>query len=114
MRPCKTYEGVRTRYEDVDLVIVRETTEDIYAGIEFEHGTPDGVALIDWLTAHGQTLPQPDSGISIKPISVSGTRRVFEFAFDFGQARSLHIEVKDTSADRRRVPADPKLRRRSG
>ncbi|MEI8105869.1 MAG: isocitrate/isopropylmalate dehydrogenase family protein [Actinomycetes bacterium] len=90
VRPCKTYEGVRTRYEDVDLVIVRETTEDIYAGIEFEHGTPDGVALIDWLTAHGQTLPQPDSGISIKPISVSGTRRVFEFAFDYARKMGRH------------------------
>ena len=46
VRPCKTYPGVRTRYDDVDLVIVRETTEDIYAGIEFEQGTPDAEELI--------------------------------------------------------------------
>ena len=49
VRPCKTYAGVRTRYDDVDLVIVRETTEDIYAGIEFEQGTPEAEELIAWL-----------------------------------------------------------------
>ena len=85
VRPCKTYAGVRTRYDNVDLVIVRETTEDIYAGIEFEQGTPDAEALIDWLEAHGEHLPQRDSGISIKPISITGTRRVFEFAFDYAR-----------------------------
>ena len=85
VRPCKTYEGVRTRYDDVDLVIVRETTEDIYAGIEFEQGSPDAEELIAWLAAHGERLPQPDSGISIKPVSITGTRRVFEFAFDYAR-----------------------------
>ena len=85
VRPCKTYRGVRTRYEDVDLAIVRETTEDIYAGIEFEQGTDEAEELIEWLSAHGRPLPQPDSGISIKPISITGTRRVFEFAFDYAR-----------------------------
>jgi isocitrate dehydrogenase (NAD+) len=85
VRPCKTYAGVRTRYQDVDLVVVRETTEDIYAGIEFEQGTPDADELIRWLESHGHALPQRDSGISIKPISISGTRRVFEFAFDYAR-----------------------------
>jgi len=83
VRPCKTYPGVRTRYEDVDLVIIRETTEDIYAGIEFEQGTAAAEELTDWLEAHGERLPQRDSGLSIKPISITGTRRVFEFAFDY-------------------------------
>jgi isocitrate dehydrogenase (NAD+) len=85
VRPCKTYEGVRTRYDDVDLVIVRETTEDIYAGIEFEEGTTEAEELIAWLEAHGRKVPQPDSGISIKPTSFTGTRRVFEFAFDYAR-----------------------------
>jgi isocitrate dehydrogenase (NAD+) len=85
VRPCKTYPGVRTRYEDIDLVIVRETTEDIYAGIEFEEGTPAALELTRWLEAHGEKLPQPDSGLSIKPISITGTRRVFEFAFDYAR-----------------------------
>jgi isocitrate dehydrogenase (NAD+) len=82
VRPCKTYQGVRTRYDDVDLIIVRETTEDIYAGIEYEEGSADAVELAAWIEAHGNRLPQPDSGLSIKPISITGTRRVFEFAFD--------------------------------
>jgi isocitrate dehydrogenase (NAD+) len=85
VRPCKTYPGVRTRYEDIDLVIVRETTEDIYAGIEFEEGTPAALELAAWLEAHGEKLPQPDSGLSIKPISITGSRRVFEFAFDYAR-----------------------------
>jgi isocitrate dehydrogenase (NAD+) len=81
VRPCKSYAGVRSRFDDVDLVIVRENTEDLYAGIEYEQGTEDARELIDWIEQHGGKL-RHDSGISIKPISVTGTRRVFEFAFD--------------------------------
>jgi len=64
---------------------VRETTEDIYAGIEFEQGADETAALAGWLEQHGRKLPQPDSGISIKPISITGTRRVFDFAFDYAR-----------------------------
>jgi isocitrate dehydrogenase (NAD+) len=85
VRPCKTYPGVRTRFEGVDVVIVRESTEDIYAGIEFEEGTPAAQELTDFLNKHGEKVPQPDSGFSIKPISITGTRRVFEFAFDYAR-----------------------------
>ncbi len=85
VRPCKTYPGVRTRFDDVDLVIVRETTEDVYTGIEYAQGSPEALELAAWIEAHGDRLPQPDSGISIKPISISGTRRVFEFAFDYAR-----------------------------
>jgi len=85
VRPCKTYEGVRTRFEDVDLVIVRENTEDLYAGIEYEQGKPETVELIEWIEAQGGTLRHGDAGISIKPLSVSGTRRVVEFAFDYAR-----------------------------
>jgi isocitrate dehydrogenase (NAD+) len=85
VRPCKTYPGVRTRYEDVDVTIVRENTEDLYAGIEYEEGTQDAADLIEWLREHGATLPHQDAGISIKPISITGTRRVFEFAFDYAR-----------------------------
>src|SRR5439155_533266 len=79
VRPCKTYPGVRTRFDDVDLIIVRENTEDLYAGIEYEEGTDDAHELIDWIERHGGRL-RHDSGISIKPISITGTRRIFEFA----------------------------------
>ena len=84
VRPCKSYRGVRSRYEDVDLIIVREATEDLYAGIEYEEGSDDARALVDWVGKHGGKIRE-DSGISIKPISVSGTRRIFEFAFDYAR-----------------------------
>ncbi|MHB8718644.1 MAG: isocitrate/isopropylmalate dehydrogenase family protein [Candidatus Dormibacteria bacterium] len=81
VRPCKSYPGVRSRYEDVDLVIVRENTEDLYAGIEFAEGEPATRELIDDIERLGGRRIRDDSGISIKPISVTGTQRVFRFAF---------------------------------
>ena len=85
VRPCKSYPGVRSRFEDVDLVIVRENTEDLYAGIEYEEGTPDAEELIAWIESKGGTLRWRDAGISIKPLSVSGTRRIVQFAFDYAR-----------------------------
>jgi isocitrate dehydrogenase (NAD+) len=85
VRPCKSYLGVRSRFDDVDLVIVRENTEDLYAGIEYEQGKPETVELIEWIEAQGGTLRHGDAGISIKPLSVSGTRRVVQFAFDYAR-----------------------------
>jgi isocitrate dehydrogenase (NAD+) len=85
VRPCKTYPGVRTRFEDVDLIVIRENTEDLYAGIEYEEGTADAEELIAWIEAKRGVLRHRDAGISIKPISISGTRRIFEFAFDYAR-----------------------------
>jgi isocitrate dehydrogenase (NAD+) len=85
VRPCKSYPGVRSRFADVDLIIVRENTEDLYAGIEYEQGTPEAAELIEWIEGHGGRLRHKDAGISIKPISVTGTRRIFEFAFDYAR-----------------------------
>jgi isocitrate dehydrogenase (NAD+) len=85
VRPCKSYEGVRTRFDDVDLIIVRENTEDLYAGIEYEQGSADAEELIRWIESKGGRLRWPDAGISVKPISVTGTRRIFEFAFDYAR-----------------------------
>jgi isocitrate dehydrogenase (NAD+) len=85
VRPCKSYEGVRTRFDDVDLIIVRENTEDLYAGIEFEQGSSDAEELIAWIESKGGRLRWNDAGISIKPLSVTGTRRIFEFAFDYAR-----------------------------
>jgi isocitrate dehydrogenase (NAD+) len=86
VRPCKSYTGVRSRYEDVDLVVVRENTEDLYAGVEFEEGTEEADALLDWLAEHGAPGIRRDSGISIKPISETGTRDIVQFAFDYARA----------------------------
>jgi isocitrate dehydrogenase (NAD+) len=85
VRPCKTYPGVRTRFDDVDLIIVRENTEDLYAGIEYEEGSPEARELIEWINAHGDRLAHDDAGISIKPISITGTRRIVQFAFDYAR-----------------------------
>ena len=84
IRPCKAYEGVRTRYPDTDVVIVRENTEDLYAGIEFEMGTDDNAELRDALAGLGRPVRE-DSGISIKPISVFGSERIVEAAFDYAE-----------------------------
>ncbi|HJQ74408.1 MAG TPA: isocitrate/isopropylmalate dehydrogenase family protein [Gaiellaceae bacterium] len=85
VRPCKSYPGVRSRFEDVNLIIVRENTEDLYAGIEYEEGTPEAAELIEWIETRGGRFRHNDAGISIKPISVTGTRRIFEFAFDYAR-----------------------------
>src|SRR5438045_7228480 len=85
VRPCKTYPGVRTRFEDVDLIVVRENTEDLYAGIEYEQGSAEAQELIDWIKSKGGRLAHDDAGISIKPISITGTRRIVQFAFDYAR-----------------------------
>jgi isocitrate dehydrogenase (NAD+) len=88
LRPCKWYPGVRSRYQGVDIVICRENTEDLYAGIEFERGLPETRKLIDFMAELSGKQIREDSGISIKPISISGTQRIVRFAFDY--ARKYH------------------------
>ncbi|HEU4481247.1 MAG TPA: isocitrate/isopropylmalate family dehydrogenase [Actinomycetota bacterium] len=83
LRPCKSYQGVRSRYENIDLVVVRENHEDLYAGIEFEQGSPEARKLIDFIAELGARRIREDSGISIKPISVTGTKRIVRAAFDY-------------------------------
>ncbi|HUV75822.1 MAG TPA: isocitrate/isopropylmalate dehydrogenase family protein [Dehalococcoidales bacterium] len=86
VRPCKTYTGVISPYEGVNIVIVRENKEDLYAGIEFEKGTPEASRLIKLITeTKGNTLGE-DSGFSIKMISESGSRRIVKFAFEYARA----------------------------
>lgn len=87
IRPCRLYEGVRTYFDKakVDLVIVRENTEDLYAGIEFEKGKPETAQIIDDIKKlNGKTI-RPDSGISIKPISVTGSERIVRHAFEYAR-----------------------------
>ena len=85
VRPCKTYSGVRSRFTDIDLVVIRENTEDLYTGIEYAAGTSEAVELIEWIEAQGNRLAHRDAGISIKPISITGTRRIVQFAFDYAR-----------------------------
>lgn len=84
IRPCKAYEGVRTRYPETDIVIVRENTEDLYAGIEFEVGSEDNRKLREFLASVGQPVRE-DAGISVKPISRFGSERIVEAAFAYAK-----------------------------
>ena len=85
LRPCKSYEGVRSKYENIDLVVVRENTEDLYAGIEFQKGEGETLELIDWLNKHSERRIGVDAGVSIKPISVAATDRIVRFAFEYAR-----------------------------
>ncbi len=89
IRPCKAYEGVRTRFPETDIVIVRENTEDLYAGIEFEQGTEDNARLRSCLAQLGSEVRE-DAGISVKPISVFGSERIVRSAFDYARENDRH------------------------
>ncbi|HHW20941.1 MAG TPA: isocitrate/isopropylmalate dehydrogenase family protein [Thermodesulfovibrio thiophilus] len=88
VRPCKSFKGARTKYENIDLVIVRENTEDLYAGIEFKKGESETIDLINFIEKKSGRKIREDSGISIKPISVFGTERIVRFAFEFARKNS--------------------------
>ena len=85
VRPVKAYKGARNLRDDLDFVIVRENTEDIYAGIEFERGTADCDHLIEEISGLAKKHIRPDSGLSIKPVSISGSERIVQFAFDYAR-----------------------------
>jgi len=86
LRPAFSIAGNGARYDNIDLVIVRENTEDLYAGIEFEQGSEGARKLIEFAAAEGAGVMRPDSGISLKPISITGTERIVRFAFDYAIA----------------------------
>jgi isocitrate dehydrogenase (NAD+) len=82
VRPCKSYGGVRSRYENIDLVVIRENTEDLYAGVEWQRGSEQAERII--AMAEGKIVP--GSAIGIKPISEKGSRRIVRYAFDYAIA----------------------------
>jgi isocitrate dehydrogenase (NAD+) len=86
LRPCKTYPGAPTLFKDVDIVVVRENTEDLYSGIEFEEGTPEARRLIELVSETVGDAVRQDSGFSLKMISRTCSRRIVRFAFDYAQA----------------------------
>jgi isocitrate dehydrogenase (NAD+) len=94
LRPCKAYKGVRTRFPETDIVIVRENHEDLYAGIEFEEGSAEAGRLRETIKELSGKEIRADAGISIKPISIFGTQRIVRSAFEYAKAN-----------DRRKVTA---------
>jgi len=85
LRPCKYYPGAPTRYKDIDLIMVRENLEDLYAGVEFEKGTPEAAGLIKYVADNKRGTILPDSGISIKAISEFRSKHIVKFAFDYAR-----------------------------
>jgi isocitrate dehydrogenase (NAD+) len=86
LRPCKAYEGVRTRFPETDIVVVRENHEDLYAGVEYEIGSDDTARLREFIEETNGTKLRDDVGISIKPISVTGTKRIVREAFEYAKS----------------------------
>ncbi|MCK4274497.1 MAG: isocitrate/isopropylmalate dehydrogenase family protein [Dehalococcoidales bacterium] len=85
VRPCKTYPGAPSPFKDVDIVIVRENTEDLYAGVEFEKGTAETGELIKFINDKRGSVIKDDSGLSIKMITESGSRRIIRYAFEYAR-----------------------------
>jgi isocitrate dehydrogenase (NAD+) len=102
VRPCKLYAGVRTFFSGVpvDLVIVRENTEDLYFGCEFEHGKPETAEMIAEIKRLNGKTVRPDSGLSLKAISITGTRRIVKYAFDYARK---HGRKKVTSVHKANI-----------
>ena len=86
VRPARSLPGVPTRHTAVDLVVIRENTEDLYRGIEFAAGSPQADALREELRTLAGLEIRPDAGVTVKPISVAGTRRIVRFAFEYAKA----------------------------
>ncbi|MDH5696775.1 MAG: isocitrate/isopropylmalate dehydrogenase family protein, partial [Dehalococcoidia bacterium] len=86
LRPCKIYPGTPTAFTDVDIVVIRENTEDLYSGIEFEEGTPETLKLRQLIAETTGNVVREDSGFSLKVISETGSRRIVNFAFNYARA----------------------------
>src|SRR3954451_12838640 len=97
LRPCKTYPGVRSRFDNVDVVIVRENTEDLYAGIEYAANSPVADQVIDFLNGLQDKQIRSGSGISIKPMSEFGSERIIRYAFEYARSngrKRVHCVTK--------------------
>jgi isocitrate dehydrogenase (NAD+) len=86
VRPARSLPGVHTRFDDVDLVIIRENTEDLYQGIEFERGSAQAAALRQELLDIAGEEIRADAGVTLKPISVTGAHRIVRFAFEYARS----------------------------
>jgi isocitrate dehydrogenase (NAD+) len=85
VRPCKLFPGVPSRFEDIDIIVVRENTEDLYEGIEFEVGSKEADKLRGYLKYMRNYPLASDTGISLKPISITATKAIVDFAFQLAK-----------------------------
>jgi isocitrate dehydrogenase (NAD+) len=86
VRPSRSLPGVPTPHPAIDLVVIRENTEDLYRGVEFERGSPEAAALRSELLRLAGYAAREDAGFTIKPISVTGAQRIVRFALEFVRA----------------------------
>jgi isocitrate dehydrogenase (NAD+) len=86
VRPCRLLPGIPSVYDQVDFVVIRENTEGMYTGIEFEMGEPATKELIRFITETTGQKVREDTGLSIKTISEAGSERITRFAFDYARA----------------------------
>jgi len=86
LRPCKIYPGAPTSFTNVDIAVVRENTEDLYSGIEFEEGKAETARLRELVAEATGNKIREDSGISLKVISETASRRIVKFAFEYARA----------------------------
>lgn len=86
LRPAKSLKGVKSNFKDIDLILVRENTEDLYAGLEFQSGTEGSEKARSFLMDLSGKPIREGSAIGIKPISDFGSRRIVKFAFDYARA----------------------------
>jgi len=100
LRPCKIYPGAPTPFKNVDIVVVRENTEDLYAGIEFEESKPETARLRLLISEATDSEVREDSGVSLKVISELASRRIVRFAFDYARA---HQRKKVTAAHKANI-----------
>ncbi|MGB9612757.1 MAG: isocitrate/isopropylmalate dehydrogenase family protein [Candidatus Margulisiibacteriota bacterium] len=99
LRPCKSYPGVRSKYENIDLVVVRENTEDLYAGVELEVNKPETKELINFVREKVGKEIRQDSAISLKPNSIFASKRIVKFAFEYALAHGRKKVTAVTKAN---------------
>ena len=88
LRPCKTYPGIPTPFDNIDIVVVRENTEGLYSGIEFAKGTDESCRLVELIFEATEKRVRKDSCFSIRTISETGSRRIVDFAFKYARANN--------------------------
>ena len=91
LRPGKTMDGVQSTFDDVDLVVVRENLEDLYAGVEFDAGTPEAAEVIYAINARSKKQIDPAAALTIKMITAEGSRRIVRYAFEYARANNRRL-----------------------
>ena len=87
LRPCRSYAGIPSKYKNVDIVVVRENSEDLYTGLEFDSGTAEAKDLLSLVSQSSGEKISRDFSISLKLISEAASRRIVTFAFDYARAQ---------------------------